>query len=207
MTLAQYKEYIELEYKDGTTTPHKVKPCGYYEDQYPSFLEALKTLPSGTIDVTDVNYQLHGNDHPILISITYGSQQTGRQQPIRIITAEDEPLKNVVSEKPCANIPQVKRIRTYPGTTDEEKKDDTTYFDGLKKKYGDICPTADDESNKCTDKDFYASYLHAFTSTTSTTYIPPLECSNNGLCNRQTGLCQCFDGYYGLACTESTPVV
>jgi len=26
------------------------------------------------------------------------------------------------------------------------------------------------------------------------------ECSNAGLCNRDTGKCECFDGYTGLAC-------
>ena len=29
------------------------------------------------------------------------------------------------------------------------------------------------------------------------------ECSNQGLCNRQTGQCQCFEGYTGVACQQS----
>jgi hypothetical protein len=29
-----------------------------------------------------------------------------------------------------------------------------------------------------------------------------MECSNKGTCNRQTGQCQCFDGFSGLACTR-----
>lgn len=28
----------------------------------------------------------------------------------------------------------------------------------------------------------------------------PSECSSAGLCNRDTGKCECFDGYTGLAC-------
>lgn len=27
-----------------------------------------------------------------------------------------------------------------------------------------------------------------------------MECSNQGICDRKTGLCQCFDGYTGSAC-------
>lgn len=31
-----------------------------------------------------------------------------------------------------------------------------------------------------------------------------MECANRGLCNRETGVCECFDGYEGLACKRST---
>ena len=30
-----------------------------------------------------------------------------------------------------------------------------------------------------------------------------VECSNNGLCNRKTGQCECFEGYRGKACEKS----
>ena len=30
------------------------------------------------------------------------------------------------------------------------------------------------------------------------------ECSNKGRCDRQTGLCQCFDGYDGFACQRTS---
>lgn len=30
--------------------------------------------------------------------------------------------------------------------------------------------------------------------------IEDIECSGRGLCDRDTGLCQCFNGYYGVAC-------
>jgi len=29
---------------------------------------------------------------------------------------------------------------------------------------------------------------------------PKVECSNRGICDRQTGFCECFDGYDGIAC-------
>jgi len=33
---------------------------------------------------------------------------------------------------------------------------------------------------------------------------PVAECSNRGMCNRQTGECDCFTGYEGLACQRTT---
>jgi hypothetical protein len=30
-----------------------------------------------------------------------------------------------------------------------------------------------------------------------------VECSNAGICNRNTGKCECFDGYIGSACQRS----
>ena len=33
---------------------------------------------------------------------------------------------------------------------------------------------------------------------------PYVECSNMGICDRSTGLCECFPGYEGLACQRSS---
>jgi hypothetical protein len=33
------------------------------------------------------------------------------------------------------------------------------------------------------------------------------ECSNRGQCNRDTGLCECFSGFYGVACSHQTTMV
>lgn len=32
------------------------------------------------------------------------------------------------------------------------------------------------------------------------------ECGNNGLCNRKTGLCDCYDGFSGLACENMNEI-
>ncbi len=32
-----------------------------------------------------------------------------------------------------------------------------------------------------------------------------VDCSNRGLCNYQTGLCSCFNGYYGESCNTVNP--
>ena len=32
---------------------------------------------------------------------------------------------------------------------------------------------------------------------------PPVECSNEGMCNRETGECACFTGYEGIACQRT----
>ncbi|GMI25624.1 hypothetical protein TrRE_jg1846, partial [Triparma retinervis] len=31
-----------------------------------------------------------------------------------------------------------------------------------------------------------------------------MECSNKGLCDRKTGMCECFDGYDGAACQRAS---
>lgn len=36
---------------------------------------------------------------------------------------------------------------------------------------------------------------------------PPEECSNAGICDRSTGLCNCFDGYMGIACNQASSVL
>lgn len=33
---------------------------------------------------------------------------------------------------------------------------------------------------------------------------PWVECSNKGVCDRKTGMCECFTGYDGLACQRAT---
>lgn len=35
----------------------------------------------------------------------------------------------------------------------------------------------------------------------------PSICSDNGLCNVETGVCECFNGFYGLACTEKAEYI
>lgn len=37
--------------------------------------------------------------------------------------------------------------------------------------------------------------------------VENIECSNRGQCNRESGLCECFDGYYGVACHRQTVLV
>lgn len=37
--------------------------------------------------------------------------------------------------------------------------------------------------------------------------VENVECSNRGQCNRATGQCECFDGFYGLACHKQTALV
>lgn len=36
---------------------------------------------------------------------------------------------------------------------------------------------------------------------------PPTECSNNGECDYNSGLCTCFTGYYGPACEEASSIM
>lgn len=34
-----------------------------------------------------------------------------------------------------------------------------------------------------------------------------LECSGNGICNRKSGLCECFSGFYGISCSIDAEIV
>lgn len=34
----------------------------------------------------------------------------------------------------------------------------------------------------------------------------PTECANHGLCNTETGLCECFQQYYGAACEKQRSI-
>jgi len=38
-------------------------------------------------------------------------------------------------------------------------------------------------------------------------YKEQAECSNRGTCDRDTGICTCFSGYYGLACDQVTTYI
>lgn len=38
-------------------------------------------------------------------------------------------------------------------------------------------------------------------------YLENVECSNRGQCNRGSGMCECYEGYYGLACHQQTVLV
>lgn len=37
--------------------------------------------------------------------------------------------------------------------------------------------------------------------------VENIECSNRGQCNRDSGLCECFTGFYGAACSKQTTMV
>jgi len=37
--------------------------------------------------------------------------------------------------------------------------------------------------------------------------IENVECANRGQCNRKTGICECFSGFYGLACSQMTTIM
>lgn len=39
------------------------------------------------------------------------------------------------------------------------------------------------------------------------TGVENAECSNRGQCNRNSGLCECFNGFYGIACSRQTTMV
>lgn len=141
--------------------------------------EALLRLPVGTIDIKPENILL--NDTSVII--IFNNQQTGRQHQIKILTHE---------------ILQSEEMNLYMGVSSSSGYHGMT----LEQLYIKDTETA-------TDND---EYLFSPLITKSITYLnedslPPTVCSRNGICDYTTGICECFTGFYGIACTEQAALV
>lgn len=147
-------------------------------DDGTEFLKALLKLPSGTIDIESVEHTVGGET----ITITFGKSQTGRQEIIELLG-----LNDVVADAPGEHGLSKEDLKSF--LAKDQTVDDKILCSG------DIANTNKDNcSNQVEKYEFNDS-------------IPPLPCSRNGICDHNTGLCTCFTGFYGLACTEQAALI
>lgn len=144
--------------------------------------EALKRLPVGVIDPDTTVKCIGGSNHDECkeVEITFGSQQTGRQNPLKLITYTDLTDSTTGKLYPGGNTPSgfhgMSTTEIPDGSTKTAIQIGGTYY---YISYGD------------TNKGDYAT----------TSGVKPTVCAGNGECNKETGLCDCYSGFYGIACT------
>lgn len=220
-----------LEYKDqlgrvwysqhfSTAKQSKTKYCdtsidsgtlvGSPDNTVLGWTEALQTFPVGVIDVKAECSVVAATDKNYKVVLTFGSQQTGRQEQIKIITntmLSDEPYK-VGEKSPSGYHGMREKDLELCRTKDEIDTCETYELTGKTK------ATNFNTDCKATDPNEYcpAYTTLALDTKTEPDYdysdsLPPLPCSNNGICDQSTGLCNCFTGFYGLACTEQSALV
>lgn len=67
------------------------------------------------------------------------------------------------------------------------------------------CPTGNDPYTAVNETDCYNITAPNSIYTGDSGNLCHVDCSNRGLCNYKTGLCQCFNGLYGAACDDIDP--
>lgn len=143
------------------------------------WLQALNRLPPGVIDVKEVTVvDEHGEPFPV----TYNP---GNKFTVRIVFSNQHTgRQNTIRVITKADLDTTNEYK-YLGVKDESG------FHGLKP----------EELNKhsLNLKDTEIIYKNEG--------VTPIVCSGNGLCNHDTGLCECFTRYYGTACTEYDSLV
>lgn len=64
------------------------------------------------------------------------------------------------------------------------------------------CPSGDDPRTIAVETDCYQVAAAGSSSTGAAGNLCQVDCANRGLCDYATGECSCFNGYYGIACTN-----
>lgn len=64
------------------------------------------------------------------------------------------------------------------------------------------CPSGDDPMTTTDETDCYGTTATSGTGVGLSGNLCQVDCANRGICNYDTGVCSCFDGFYGIACTS-----
>jgi len=79
-------------------------------------------------------------------------------------------------------------------------------FDGCQPRFTGI-GSLDNVGNALTRKCVVRGYIESVHGQSSAGTAENAECSNRGICNSEDGVCECFDGYTGEACSVQTILV
>lgn len=67
------------------------------------------------------------------------------------------------------------------------------------------CPSADNPRTAKVETDCGGVTAKNSQYAGATGNLCQVDCANQGICDYRTGTCQCFDGQFGLDCTEIQP--
>lgn len=201
MNVNDVQLFIDITQKDTTNCTGAENPIPY---TLKGWKNVLNSFPPGTINVKDIeiyNYDSNNsNGRGTCISSTI---KECNEKPADITTgtpgSQDYIIRITYGEHQTGSYNDNIEILT-PSKVSAEQKSIEGGFHGL---LSDPIPGC--LHGKDTDGKAYKIYKKDYTvdvSISTTIIPPPTKCAGNGLCDTLTGLCQCFSGYYGLACTE-----
>jgi hypothetical protein len=81
----------------------------------------------------------------------------------------------------------------------------TAFLDFLLTCCAGHCPSADNPRTVAVETNCYNVTAKGSKFQGKQGNLCQVDCANQGICDYRTGTCQCFDGQYGLDCTEIQP--
>lgn len=162
----------------------------------------LNSFPPGTINVEKVEIY---NDNTLkdCVSSTDSSRNDCKETPADIDKTQTYIIRITYGPHQTGSYNDNIKILTPKEVSIRQSSFDGGYH-GLKTDPIQCLYKSDNSEYKVEDSTTYTITDQQI----STTIIPPpTKCAGNGICDTVTGLCECFSGYYGLACTEQAELL